>query len=359
VKRLVALAFFLVLTLPEAAATPRILPFQDAWPTWSPSGDAIAFTRIHQAGNLMELELVDLRTHRVRKLAQSLGQLQPSWSRDGTRIAYQAGGSIYLTDRAGAKHRIGPGSAPAYGPGSSLARTIGGDLLVGSSTLAGNVIGRPAWSPDGGTLAFRRTGGIYTTDCCIPGTTTLLVGAANPGDPVYSPDGSQLAFTIGAEVWVASRGLVPAHAIARAKPNAGTPSWSPSGDAVVYGWRGGVTRTTLAGHSTLLHTKTGLGAAYSSTGALAYAAPRRACPGHMAIVAGTTVITGTCTVTGTARADVIEGSPREGDVILAGSGNDQVHANDGHTDRVSCGAGRDTVWADRTDRLSGCETVHR
>jgi hypothetical protein len=46
-------------------------------------------------------------------------------------------------------------------------------------------------------------------------------------------------------------------------------------------------------------------------------------------------------------------------VIQAGAGDDQVHANDGHTDRVSCGPGHDTVWADRTDHLEGCEVVHR
>ena len=62
---------------------------------------------------------------------------------------------------------------------------------------------------------------------------------------------------------------------------------------------------------------------------------------------------------GTPRADVIEGTPLWGDVILAGAGSDQVHANDGHTDRVECGPGRDVVWADRTDRLRGCELVHR
>jgi hypothetical protein len=64
-------------------------------------------------------------------------------------------------------------------------------------------------------------------------------------------------------------------------------------------------------------------------------------------------------VDGAAGADVIEGTPREGDVINGGAGNDQIHANDGHTDHVNCGPGRDTVWADRTDKLTGCEIVHR
>ena len=56
---------------------------------------------------------------------------------------------------------------------------------------------------------------------------------------------------------------------------------------------------------------------------------------------------------------MLEGTPLRGDVIVAGAGNDRIHANDRHTDRVDCGPGRDIVWADRSDRLTGCEIVHR
>ena len=93
---------------------------------------------------------------------------------------------------------------------------------------------------------------------------------------------------------------------------------------------------------------------------IAYSALRKTCPGHSSIRVGDgPVLSGTCTIAGTRAADVIEGTPSAGDVILAGAGNDRVHANDGHTDRVDCGSGRDTVWADRTDRLAHCEIVHR
>jgi hypothetical protein len=64
-------------------------------------------------------------------------------------------------------------------------------------------------------------------------------------------------------------------------------------------------------------------------------------------------------IAGTAGGDVIEGTQREGDVIRGGAGDDRIHAGDRHTDRIACGPGRDTVWADRLDRLTGCETVHR
>lgn len=45
------------------------------------------------------------------------------------------------------------------------------------------------------------------------------------------------------------------------------------------------------------------------------------------------------------------------DVIEAGRGNDRLNVRDGERDRVSCGAGRDSVRADRADTLSGCESV--
>jgi len=39
------------------------------------------------------------------------------------------------------------------------------------------------------------------------------------------------------------------------------------------------------------------------------------------------------------------------------AGNDVVYARNGRRDRINCGGGRrDRVYADRRDRLSGCET---
>jgi uncharacterized delta-60 repeat protein len=43
----------------------------------------------------------------------------------------------------------------------------------------------------------------------------------------------------------------------------------------------------------------------------------------------------------------------------AGAGNDRVNARNGVRETVNCGAGRDSVRADRSDRLRGCERVNR
>ena len=45
------------------------------------------------------------------------------------------------------------------------------------------------------------------------------------------------------------------------------------------------------------------------------------------------------------------------DTFRAGPGNDVIDAADGRAESVDCGSGFDTVYADRHDRLHGCERV--
>ena len=48
------------------------------------------------------------------------------------------------------------------------------------------------------------------------------------------------------------------------------------------------------------------------------------------------------------------------DFLDAGPGNDTVHTRDRSVDTIRCGRGRDTVFADRKDRVArDCETVRR
>ena len=45
--------------------------------------------------------------------------------------------------------------------------------------------------------------------------------------------------------------------------------------------------------------------------------------------------------------------------VNGGPGNDVIYSTNHRTDTVRCGSGHDTVYADRKDKLSGCENVHR
>jgi Ca2+-binding RTX toxin-like protein len=47
------------------------------------------------------------------------------------------------------------------------------------------------------------------------------------------------------------------------------------------------------------------------------------------------------------------------DSLVGGPGNDTIDARDGVAELVKCGPGRDSVKADKKDRLSGCETKLR
>jgi hypothetical protein len=376
-RRVLLLSVLLLLAAPASATTTRILPTQDAWPVWSPGAGRIAFTRI--SSNEMTLQILTLGKHStVVEVAHSAGQLSPSWSSDGTVLAYASGGSIYTVAGSGrAKRKLpfpGKAYAPAIRPSSSAIAYLtthgakNTDLWVDHELWARNVIGRPAWNPTGTLLAVQRDTGIYVLDSAGE---RKLASVNNPGAPVWH--GADVFYPANGRIWrVSALGIVPPHPVAVTPRYAdiASPTFDPDNGYLYYTHGGQVDVLTGPNESGRWFSGVGLGIAFappnnSGDTVFAFAGPRKGCPGHMGIelrrgpqldeVVGAT---GTCRVLGTAKADVIEGSPREGDVILGLAGNDQIHANDGHTDTVNCGPGRDTVWADRTDRLTGCEVIH-
>jgi Tol biopolymer transport system component len=374
-RTLLVLAALLVFAVPASATTSRILAPMDWWPVPSPDGSHVAYTRVFP--NHMELYSLDLRTQRSVRVAANGFQLAPSWSGDGKHLAFAVGGVLWIANSDGSgKHRyLAPTKAfaPAWQPGGgrlAYLTTHGAqntDLWVAGRLWATNAIGRPAWSPDGKALAFQRDGGIYVARG--PQTELRVVSIANPGAPAWSRTGTRIAFTAAGAVFVVpADGSTAPKKVAKGLVSAGTPGWAPADDRLAVPFQRGVTVVRADGSGpaggTLVRGASGPGAAYRpGTSTLIASGARRRCPGHVAIASfaagGQRTLTGSCVVSGTTGADVIEGTSLWGDIVLAGAGNDRVHVNDGHTDRVDCGPGRDTVWADRTDRLTRCETVHR
>jgi WD40 repeat protein len=356
-----------VLAVPASAGRLPVLASHDWWPVFSPNGKLVAFTNVNGQGRVFTLEIADAATHRVTRLAEARFQLLPSWSPDSTKIAYQSGGRVWTVGVDGAGRReVHAGGAPTWSSGGTLAYVLDGTLRVGTEALATQVIGQPAWSPDGRALAFARSDGVHVVG---PDGAERKVAASThePRSLAWSPDGARIAFADGSSVFVADAdGSSQAQRVTGPFADLGPLSWSPAGDALAYTVRGGVELTTFDGapHSSRLVAGAAVGTSFAPTDphgdVLAYSGPNPPCTGHDAIrLFDDSVLAGSCEIDGTSAADVIEGTPRAGDIIVARSGNDVIHANDGHSDRIDCGVGRDVVWADRSDRLTHCELVRR
>jgi Tol biopolymer transport system component len=374
-RGLLVLAAVLALAVPASAAQLPLLASQDLWPVFAPDGRHVAFTRVNGQGRVFTLEIVDAQTRRIVAIGTNSGRLSPTWSGDGT-IAYASGGSLYLAKADGSGKTRYPAPqktyAPAWRPHShelaylTTHDATNLDLWVAGTLWAKDAIGQPAWSPDGSALAFARSGSIWVSSSPLE-ELRLATTNVEPGSPVWSPDGKQVAYSAAGAVYVvAADGFSAPRRVAGPFQGIGPPAWAPAGDALAYTIAGGVELTFLspAPHSSLLVKGAASGTSFAPTDpqgrVLAYSGPRPGCPGHDAIrLYDGATLTGSCAIVGTSGADVIEGTQLWGDVILAGAGDDRIHAGDRHTDTIDCGAGRDEVWADRLDRLSHCEVVHR
>jgi Tol biopolymer transport system component len=201
-----------------------------------------------------------------------VAELDPAWSADGRRLAFQRDGAIWVMDADGGGQSgltIGSSageldSAPAWSPAGdeiAFARSdtsgnsgiwvvqLGGGATRQVTALAGDTgtDAFPSWSPDGGTIAFQRN---------LRGSPRLLalVGAGGGpvqilnvwvdglgyqgsyGHPSWSPDGTRIAVDVNGGENVSI--FHPDGALIRAGVIKGDlasdPEWSPDGSALAY-----------------------------------------------------------------------------------------------------------------------------
>jgi hypothetical protein len=196
--------------------------------SWSPDRKSIAFWRYgsHKNG----IFLYDVATAGVRQLTTD-DDSDPAISRDGSRIAYT--------------HTYGS-------PKSTIVvRNIDGSGQPQTITPADDAAIMPAWSPDGGRIAFAMgspdgTSGIYTAAADGSDRKAVVVGSSSTSLPAYrypawSPDGSLLAFT-------GTPPLAKNTAIGTVRPDGSgltfltsgdatdwAAAWSPDGTSLVFG----------------------------------------------------------------------------------------------------------------------------
>jgi uncharacterized repeat protein (TIGR01451 family) len=182
----------------------------EARPTWSPSGDRIAF-----AADDGSISVVRPDGTGPARLVNNVGPLDSlDWSPDGSKFAFTKDGGLFVMDVDGS-NRQQLTERPQNADG-------GGDF-------------RAAWSPDGAKILFIRstTDGVSSDNAFAinPDGTglTRLLNVAQINDADWSPDGTKLVYQSGSDISVAN--LDGSGVLLKVAADGVGPSWQPLANA--------------------------------------------------------------------------------------------------------------------------------
>jgi TolB protein len=155
-------------------------------PTWSPQGDALAFSGASSscaaAQPCSAIYLQKLSEGSVMRWVAS--GFSPAWSPDGSRIAFV--GHMLINDEDHYSLRL-------VNPDGSGLKEIAQAGWVYSD--------RPTWSPDGTLIAFSLWGHIHAIRADGTGQTQLTTSqSALPRGLAWSPDGVRIAYEYGGTI---------------------------------------------------------------------------------------------------------------------------------------------------------------
>ena len=209
----------------------------DTDPSISPDGRTVAFVRTGADGS--SICLIEIDGTGLREFSPlDVSAVAPSWSPDGTKIAFAGSdGGIYVAEVGG-------------NPGPRL--------IVDRSFLATDL----SWSPDGSRIAFSASGSataaqlgsdIWITD--VEGVTQVNITYTSDTDessPSWSPDGTQILFSRATSTGASLMTIEPDPDASPVALTDGTnidlnPEWSPDGSRVVFDrtWAGGTDVYTM------------------------------------------------------------------------------------------------------------------
>jgi len=342
-------------------------PQEDRAPAWSPNGRLIAFereeTRDPAGGpaNLSDIFVTNPQGRHLRNVTRLAGanvNYGPSWSPDGTKLAFVAashGGALEIVNGDG----------------------TGATVVVAVSEP--DELGRPSWSPDGQRLLYSSVRGANLSAVYVVGVDgrneQKLIDSAT--DPVWSPDGGQIAYLAvqgGAEsVAVADADGSNQRVLRSGESLFGHLAWSPDGAWIAFGSRQG---TSL--HLMMIRPD-GSGEHPASTGGVQAYDPAWRPAGPPPTDRRPCFVRGTSkndVLVGTDRGDLIIGGKGEDvirgrggdDVLVGGGGHDRLEGGrgddvlvtaDGGRDYALGGPGKDSAVIDRTDRLRSIEYRYR
>jgi Tol biopolymer transport system component len=193
---------------------------------WSPNGRQIAFSRCcARSGSHLDVGLIRSDGSGLRWITDAS---DPTWAPDGERLA--------LRTDFGPGWREGAQTIAVENPDGSGRRVV-----VRADDVNAYHLSAPAWSPRGSAVAlaiYRRVGG---------GFPLLVVDVDDPAavrevaplgyNPAWSPDGGRLAFTGQRGIWVAGNDGSRARLVVSSKRVGGgarNPVWSPEGKRIAF-----------------------------------------------------------------------------------------------------------------------------
>ena len=249
---------------PALALADSATPFtnhiaHEQFPTWSPDGTQIAFTRHVRTQPTLHTQLLGGGDAQER-VPTSVGVIHPCWSPDGTIVMFSRLGVLWAHSLTGgtvnqvSSPRDGgdPDESPAWSSNGLIAiQTMFGsetEYSVGTVTPGGGVTGRittapghhrwPSWSPDGSNLVFSVAGNLNTISGSGGSESALVATVADEIHPEWSPLGNWIAYASDQagnyDIWI-----VPA---AGGQPIQVTddpasdlhPAWSPDEQQIVF-----------------------------------------------------------------------------------------------------------------------------
>ena len=214
----------------------------DAFPTFSPDGETLAFARIPSGASLRRavLSVVPAGGGPVRALTrknQVIGGLD--WTRDGREIVFSASDS----DEGPVLWRVpvaGGEQVPALGQEVRISNLFGAEFLTQVSRFF-----RLSAAHDADRLAFAQSR--YQTDIWqldvasgrSPRARPLVASTQVDDAPQFSPDGRRIAFSSSRasnnpQIWACDVDGAGCSQLTTFKSSCGTPRWSPDSQHLVF-----------------------------------------------------------------------------------------------------------------------------